>query len=322
MLSGYLMRLALFTLLFLQFTYPAESGIFDIFSDCPASGSPFLKIENGKVTQCGPTGSAYIEQKENRNDGSSYTFIATGQAANNITARKNEQNFETNVLNTVNELKDRVFPVVDQTGKILGTAFRYKDVTLTALHVVISSSPQNPLYIYNSELNKGDLIRGYAPIKRESGEISPYQDICVLDIAEHLQTPSFSPSLSPTTSRFQYLELSYPKGKNSRLEPSAFSSFISLPKTDRDALVILNRNGQDFNSSGGPVIDVQSRQARAMTICIEPGSGSVKALDLYRLNSDIDIAVTNGFLPDLSQIIYDFTYSKTCGPVGGRGGGP
>ncbi len=151
--------------------------------------------------------------------------------------------------------------------------------------------------------------------------IDYYDDFCILNVPELFHSDSFEISLSPITQRFDYLEISYPKGKSSKVEPAAFSSYTAHPRAGND-LVILNRNGQDFNSSGGPVIDKSTEQARAMNICIERGSNAVKALDLSLLNSRINEALLRGFVPSLSRYNYFFSYAKDCGPIGGRGGGP
>lgn len=324
MLLQSLMKLKIYVFIFWLLSTTAQSGIFDSSNACSSQETPSLKFEGGVVTQCGQAASVYMMQKKNP-DGSEQGVFVSGKAADNLTKKLNPSNFETDLTEKIETLKNRVFPIVDRTGQILGTAFRYGKVTLTALHVVVTASPQEPLFVFDSEQNASYAIRGYAPVKRVSevvNTITPIEDVCILDIPELSDAPSFTSSPTPLSKRFQYLELSYPKDKNSLNEPSAFSSFISLPKADSDGLAILNRNGQDFNSSGGPVINAKTGQVRAMTICIEPHSNSVKAIDLNLVNKDIETALALGFVPDLSGTTYEFTYSKKCIPVGGRGGGP
>ncbi|OQW51744.1 MAG: hypothetical protein A4S09_17590 [Proteobacteria bacterium SG_bin7] len=283
-------------------------------SDC-------LKYEKGKVTSCDPKATVYHEKKPN-----GVEIFASGSAGKTLAERRFAYR-ENSILEVIDEFKNLVFPITEKNGKIVGTAFRYNGLSLTALHVVHTASAERPLYVYSAKHHKSILIRGYATLKRELdvvNSIDYYDDFCILDIPELDNTTSFAASPLPILTRFEYLEMSYPKGNNSPLEPSASSSHVSLPQTSRDRLVTLNRNGQDFNSSGGPVIDVATRQVRAMNICLEVPSNTVKALDLYYLNPRIEKALSSGYVPWLSNYAYHFPHytANERPPIGGRGGGP
>ncbi len=91
-------------------------------SDC-------LKYENGKVTLCDPKASVYVEE------GPNLKIFASGKTADRIAAQRLKL-AEDKILQTIDRLQNRVFPIVDQEGGVFGTAFRYGNQTLTALHVV------------------------------------------------------------------------------------------------------------------------------------------------------------------------------------------
>ncbi len=305
------MKLKILVCIFSLFSNAAYGDYFD-----ESNRNTCLKFERGKVASCDPQADIYYEKSGNSE------IFASGSAARNLTENRTAIK-KNNILRTIERLKRRVFPVTDQAGKILGTAFSYNGRILTALHVVTSSSLQERLYIYDSETEKPYLIRGYATYKRELGaRINYYDDFCLLKVPEIENSDSFEESKSLIDRRFEYLEMSYPRGNNSLKEPSAFSSYISLPQTENDNLVILNRNGQDFNSSGGPVIDMSTHEVRAMNIFIETPNNTIRALDLYYLNPRIEEAISRGFVPSLSEYKYDLPYTKERPPIGGRGGGP
>ena len=216
-----------------------------------------------------------------------------------------------------------VMPITDQSGKqIFGTAIRHGNVVLTALHVIHQITDQS-LFIFDNITNKWLPILGYAPLKRDaSNQIDFYEDFALLLIDQDLINASPNLPLISINKNFKYLDLSYPKNKNSIQSPTALMGTTALPQTDENHLVVLNRHGQDFKSSGGGIFDFMTGELKAMDICIEPKSNAVLALNLGLLNEKIELALAKGYLNSLQGIEYHFIYENQCDPIGGRRGGP
>ncbi len=290
----------------------SQSFAFDLFSvfrpKC-SGGATYIDGQNGDITIC--------------SDGSPATIESLGDNRIKLTFGAKER-AEAKIDKFLNGAVAReVFPIVvkeNDVRTILGTAFRYGGVTLTALHVVLGSTDKQ-LFLYDSVSDLDLKITGYAILPRESkSDLSYYEDFSVLEIERQ---SIFSPSLPSAKigKNFNYVELSYPIRKNSPLTPTVTSSHSSHPDTAEDHLVILNRSGQEVLSSGGPVYNIDSTVAPvAMSICID-GSNSVRSLSLGRLNPSIKKAIELGFVSDLTRFNFDFKYFDKCRPIGGRRGG-
>ncbi len=299
---------------------------------CKDSKVGIIQIEFGQVKKfCATPDYPLFVSSEVEEDGGILGFLGLGERRSKtvfIAGRSAEgfiQTFQDNIPQLKDSLSDLVFPIVDEDENIVGSAFRYDGKTLTALHVVSTASLQKPLYVYDKNTDYKYRIEGYAPSKRDPdgiNSISYFDDFCVLKVPHLESMDSFPISETPITKIFQYLELSYPRDNSALKDPSAFSSHIAHSKTDKEGVVLLNRSGQNFNSSGGPIVEVSSLKARALNICIENTTNAVKAIDIYRINEGIDAALAASFISSLAEIKYNFTYADKCPPIGGRGSGP
>ncbi|OQW51746.1 MAG: hypothetical protein A4S09_17600 [Proteobacteria bacterium SG_bin7] len=300
---------------------------------CRQSKVGVIRIEQGQVTKfcADPDHKFFLKSEREESSGilgflgfgtqTSKTIVVSGTSLNGVT----DIFYQDNIPELKGLLKDYVYPIVDEERVIIGTAFRYGGQTITALHTVVTASPKRPLFIYDRVSDTAWPITGYAPSRRDThavNSIGYFDDFSLLQVPQLEGANSFLISDNPITEIFQYLELSYPRDNTALKDPSAFSSHLAHSKTDKDGIVLLNRGGQSFNSSGGPIIEVKSQQARALNICIERDSNAVKAIDLYNINAGINEALNSGFIPSLAEIKYNFTYSEKCPPIGGRGSGP
>ena len=311
-----------FTLSFCLSISPAFGAWSDwipfVGSDSCSSGTSGFKSANGKTVLCKAGNGSFIGEIS-ESPGTFHSFIASGRAAENMV--ENSRNDQ--IAKVIESTSPFVMPITDQSGKqIFGTAIRHGNVVLTALHVIHQITDQS-LFIFDNITNKWLPILGYAPLKRDaSNQIDFYEDFALLLIDQDLINASPNLPLISINKNFKYLDLSYPKNKNSIQSPTALMGTTALPQTDENHLVVLNRHGQDFKSSGGGIFDFMTGELKAMDICIEPKSNAVLALNLGLLNEKIELALAKGYLNSLQGIEYHFIYENQCDPIGGRRGGP
>lgn len=290
-------------------------------SDC-TSGYNSVRTENGATTGCAAGNKPfYAEVHDNGNVRT--TMFGYGPGVGDTMANNARQA-------KINKIKDQlsanVYPIVDQNQNIYGTAFRFENRIITALHVVAKASNQQ-LGIFDKTQKKLVPITGYAPSKRDAvNDINYYEDFVALEINGR-SSFGFAP-VESIDADFKYYDLSYPRGKTSMESPNGIEGTTQNVRTAIDQVVVLNREGQDFNSSGAAIYDFLTGGLKAMDICIAR-SNVVVALNLSLLKESgaVEKAVSQGFLKTLSDRKYNFVYQfadkeNPCDPIGGRRGDP
>lgn len=210
-----------------------------------------------------------------------------------------------------------VYPIVDSTRKVIGTATYTKGLLLTPLHVVANLSKGERLFIYDADAGSRyavESVYAYQLRSDRSNRIALQDDLAVLSIGAE---PSLDgKSLTGITGEGKYISLSYPEEFGAgAADPNILSGNIVQDRSEENML-ILEHKGQNSASSGGAVFAVGSTTPGGIEVCI--ANNLVKAHNLGRLNDTVRRIIEPGNripIQDLHKYNVVFPYAESCEPI-------